>query len=294
MPTGFHSDKIPPWSTKPIWTKYPYSTYDGSALSEQQPTVTPTPLVTDGPGPTSTSGDVAGDGSSAGSQGKHGSNHRALYAAAGIVPLVVLAFLGLIIFFYLRKRKRQQHEGQKQARAKAQEMRMRNQPHPYIQPHYTSPITESHYTAPPPTLPPPVASSVTPQPVILGPIVPGSNGAYYTGIDTSDVVSIPDRTGLGNPFADGDGLDEEPPPPYRPRSIAPLSRDTSLRAPPSAHWRTNLTESHDQGLRSPFEDPRDDDTVSDISGPTLRRNDAMSAVSDLSYQEDPVVGRPTL
>jgi hypothetical protein len=49
--------------------------------------------------------------------------------------------------------------------------------------------------------------------------------------------------------------------------------------------RTQLIE------RSPFDDPEDDE-VSDISGPTLgRETDAMSDVSELSYQIDPVVGR---
>jgi hypothetical protein len=186
---------------------------------------------------------------------------------------------------------------------------MKARPQPTVQPFLaTSPVQPS-YTAPP-SHPPPPASPASPQPVILGPIAPTSNGTYYTGIDTSDIVSMNDRpendrTGLGNPFADTSSLNEEPPPPYRPRSlapsalsrdtsvrtsVAPLSRNTSLRAPPG-HSQTNLI---DHPERSPFADP-DDDAVSDVSGPTAgRHQDTLSIVSDLSYQEEPTNTRQSI
>jgi hypothetical protein len=96
-----------------------------------------------------------------------------------------------------------------------------------------------------------------------------------------------------DPFSDNHSL-TEPPPPYRPRSAAPpsfmtsSSRHSSIRtsAAPHATSQTHLIE------RSPFADPIDDD-ISELSGPTTGRNeDRMSAVSDLSYQNDPVASRP--
>lgn len=222
------------------------------------------------------------------------------YAAAGIVPVVVLAILGVFIFFCLRKRKRQRAIDA--AQAKVQEMKSRSQPFmaaqygaspsspvpaPGLQYSLPPPTLQAHYTVPtshPPSLPGPAM----PQPVILGPIAPNSNSAYFTGIDTSDVVSVTDRTGLGDPFADSNSLTEEPPPPYRPRSLAPISRDSSLRIPTAVHSRTNLMAEE----QSPFADPVDDDAISVLSGPPRRRqHDAMSVVSDLSYQDEPVVVR---
>lgn len=94
-----------------------------------------------------------------------------------------------------------------------------------------------------------------------------------------------------DPFADNNSLAEAPPP-YRPRSLAPSSRQSSFRwtAPRLASSRTHLIQ------RSPFEDPGDDDDViSELDGPAQeQRVDAMSVVSNLSYQKDPVVGRLSL
>jgi hypothetical protein len=98
-----------------------------------------------------------------------------------------------------------------------------------------------------------------------------------------------------NPFNDNESL-VEPPPPYRPRSAVPpsftnSSRHSSFRVSvaPLATSRTHLIE------RSPFDDSVDDDVVSDLSGPSAgRHDDDMSAVSDLSYQQDPVVNRTSL
>jgi len=202
---------------------------------------------------------------------------------AVILPLIFTAILGVILFFYLRRRRRQK------AQAQVQEMKTRASGN-YPRPRYVVP----------PVLPPPAGSPVAPQPVILGPIVPGSNGAYYTGIDTSDVVSMHDTTGTGNPFVDQSDPHDEPPPPYRPRSIAAtISRNTSLRqAPPAALSETNLMAAHGQIPRSPFADPHDDG-ISEFSEPTRRRfsrrnEDELSVVSDLSYQQEPVIVRPAV
>ena len=230
----------------------------------------------------------------------NGPNRTPMYAAAGVTPVVVIV-IGFLVFFCLRKRRRQREAAA--VHGHIEEMKM--QPKPVVLP-YIAPITPP--SPPPAVLPqyspstpssshPPTASSS--QPVILGPIASGNNSAYLTGMDTSDLVSM---TSAGNisrsgtvvdrdPFADGRSL-EEAPPPYRPSSLPPASlastsRHSSVRmaAPPQMTSRTHLIE------RSPFDDP-DDDDVSEVSGPAMGRSTgAMSDVSDLSYQVDPVIGR---
>jgi hypothetical protein len=215
--------------------------------------------------------------------------------AAGAVPGVLLVIVIIVAFLWMRRRKRQRqmiaHQGHTELKAA------------FVAAHYGSnppsppPAAQPQVVVRPSQTPPPVALA-PPQPVILGPIGSGSNGAYFTGIDTSDAISTQnDRTGLGNPFADGDSLAEEPPPPYRPRSMATASRNSSMRAPPSVHSQTIPVANGSQPLRSPFADPEEDDFVSlsDISGPTFGRNhnvDELSPVSDLSYQLEPATGRP--
>jgi hypothetical protein len=203
--------------------------------------------------------------------------------AAVLLPLISLAILGVVLFFYLRRRRRQK------AQVQMRETKTQTSGN-YPRPHYVVP----------PVLSPPAGSLVAPQPVILGPIVSGSNGAYYTGIDTSDVVSMHDTTGTNNPFVDQSDPHDEAPPPYRPRSIAAtISRNTSLRqTPPAALSETNLMAAHGQMPRSPFADPHDD-AISEFSEPTRRRfgrrnEDELSVVSDLSYQQEPVIVRPTV
>ncbi|KAF2815714.1 uncharacterized protein BDZ99DRAFT_457681 [Mytilinidion resinicola] len=213
------------------------------------------------------------------------------HVAAAVIPLACLAILGVILFLYIRRRRRQKHQTLVQKEMK------RHSPDNY------SPAAEQQaYYHHPSGTPPPALSPMPPQPVILGPIAPNSNGAYYTGIDTSDVVSMhethppPQPTGLGNPFVDPQH--EEPPPPYRPRSLAPLSRNTSLRSPPPAALsQTNLMAAQEQ-TRSPFSDHHDDDNISEFSATAphygRRAVDELSVVSDLSYQQDPVVNRPSV
>lgn len=255
-------------------------------------TAKPTAASDSGPKQTSTSNGGYGYMNPTQKQGVGHSSRAAVYAAAGVVPIVLIIF-GALAFFLLRRRKhqRQQQPGRNMAAVREMKSRTQSNVRPFLA---TAPVVPASaaatlsYTAPPRDSPP--ASPAAPQPVILGPIVPGSNSAYYTGIDTSDVVSVTDRTGLGNPFADGNSLHEEPPPPYRPRSLAPVSRETSLRAPSvGANSQTTLIEE-----RSPFADP-EDDAVSVMSVPVGRRDgDTMSVVSDLSYQADPTTTRPTV
>ena len=305
----------PPWATtgpdddnrddgpSQIQTPTTFST-EKTALGEsngvQSPTssATLTPLPTDGasyPGPTNDSfPDLQNNGAD------HSPNRTPMYAAAGVTPVMVI-IIGFFVFCCLRKRRRQRRAAAEHEHV--EEMKMQPKP---VQMPYIAPITPP--SLPPAVLPqyspstpssshPPTASSS--QPVILGPIPSGSNGAYLTGMDTSDIVSMTSASNISrtgtvvdrDPFADGRSL-EEAPPPYRPSSLPPASlastsRNSSVRiaAPPQMTSRTQLIE------RSPFDDPEDNE-VSEISGPTLGRStDAMSDVSDLSYQVDPVVVR---
>ncbi|KAF2008989.1 hypothetical protein BU24DRAFT_415348 [Aaosphaeria arxii CBS 175.79] len=260
-------------------------------------------------------------------EGEKKVHHKGMVMAMGVaVPLLVLAGIAILAFIVLRKRRRNKRQAIAHAQAQVDQMKYSGRPS-HIAAHYhvppPPPSTSPQF--PQPSAQPPYSGPPgQPPPVILGPIVPGSNGAYFTGIDTSDVVSVNndhppypppglnDRTGLGNPFADNNSINDEPPPPYRPRSIAALSRDSSLRSqsrnpppppfppqlPPIAdHSRTNLLDafpSQTGSSRSPFADPdsdSDDDAISQISGRAPRRaRETMSDVSDMSYQQDPRPG----
>jgi hypothetical protein len=213
-----------------------------------------------------------------------------LLAATAITPIVVLALIGGLVFLCMRKRKRQKVENE--FAHKVQEMRMQPREQPTARPYMApTPAASADHLMPP-------SNPSVPPPIILGPIPSGANGAYFTGIDTSDVISMISARSLRPAppnFSDNESI-AEPPPPYRPRSVAPpsltnTSRHSSFRAsmaPPTTS-RTQLIE------RSPFDDPEDDDMVSDLSGPTAGcSDDAMSAVSDMSYQHDPVVYRSSV
>lgn len=238
--------------------------------------------------------------------GPYSSDHRGkmnnggMYAAAAITPVLVLAIIAGIAYFCMRKRKRQRAQEAIAAQKRADEMKMQPRSQPVTQAYMAPPLGP----APPFSAsnvhlrpPPPVARA---QPIVYGPIPTGANGAYFTGIDTSDAISMNSASNvppvLPMSSADNDSLAEPPPPPYRPRSAAPpsftnSSRHSSLRASmaPPLTSRTQLIE------RSPFDDPSDDDAISELSGPTTRRaDDAMSAVSDCSYQNEPVVNRSSL
>lgn len=218
------------------------------------------------------------------------SKHGPPIVPMAVVPTVVLAIIGALVFFCLRKRKKQL------SRAQDQEMKERR---PIAQPYVAPPALSPAASLPQPLSQPSFSSAAptAPAPVILGPITASNN--YFTGIDTSDIMSVrsDERTGLGNPFADDHNLDDEPPPPYYPASVPPLSRESSVRieSPPrSVSSQTELIDARPTPVRSPFEDPGDD-AVSEISTHDARRDgDAMSAVSDLSYQDESVARRGVL
>jgi len=142
------------------------------------------------------------------------------------------------------------------------------------------------------------------QPVILTTTM---DQAYYTGLDTADHISLTDaRSQMSTDLYDGD----EPPPPYRPRSVPPISRDASVRTSHTSRTSSTLRRNNDHSAmhlmsgarrghdwRSPFEDPEhEDDTASLTSNATILpqrhapQQDRLSVVSDLSYLEEPVTG----
>jgi hypothetical protein len=116
--------------------------------------------------------------------------------------------------------------------------------------------------------------------------------SYYTGIDTSDHLSITQSISSGGTYVDGG---DEPPPPYRPRSVPPISRETSLRLPNAVAPRNSVRRSRDL-IRSPFDDQEEEDVSDMEEPPSIRRVDAdqLSAVSDLSYQQEPTTTHSTV
>jgi hypothetical protein len=278
------TEEPPQWgsSTFSTSTYTQASTYSSSSTSKHTTAPGPVASLNVSP-PSSTTVNNSGDTPLPGVERKGHTNHGAMYAVAGVVPVVVVTFIGLVVFLCLRKRKRQRRDVAT-SQVKTQAIQKKSQqssmaPHHIFTPSSPPPIARPHYATVPTQLSP-LQAPALPTPVILGPIGSGPNGAYLTGIDTSEVMSVDDRTGLGNPFADGDSLKEEPPPPYRPRSVSLSSRNcslqqsfsshrSSLRQSPFTHPQTNLVAQHDQNVRSPFADP-DDDTVSDVSVPSMR------------------------
>ena len=117
------------------------------------------------------------------------------------------------------------------------------------------------------------------------------SNAYFTGIDTSDAVSVVSHSLPPNPYAFDPEHGDEPPPPYRPRSVAPISREASTTVRGGSRMLTPPPEEH--RTRSPFDDPEDDDDDDDENSsmvfgsgarPVHSQDDRMSDVSDLSYQ----------
>jgi len=236
-----------------------------------------------------------------------------LMATVIAIPLIIIgvSIAALIIIIRARRRQREAEA------AGMPEMRNLTPVQPrderaYIRPPSSEPPSsvaersQSDATASASETPPTQRQS---QPVILSTTM---DQAYYTGLDTADQISLSDeRSHVSADIYDGD----EPPPPYRPRSVPPISRDASVRTShttrtssiarrnqsndqSTTHLIAGVRRSHD--MRSPFEDPEDDDDdASAISDITVRpqrhsQQDRLSVVSDLSYQDEPVQGRSSL
>jgi hypothetical protein len=135
-----------------------------------------------------------------------------------------------------------------------------------------------------------VTSPQEPPPVIL----PATNSSYFTGIDTSDRMSMFGPASIhsnDNIYPSGH---EEPPPPYRPRSVPPISREGSLRVVDGMrpNFSTNRNSvARSTSIRSPFDDPLEEDV--DIEGDPFDDRSG-SQVSDIEYQREPTSTHSTI
>jgi hypothetical protein len=274
------------WEPSTFRTSY---TFQPTPSEQAGALPSPTPIPSDQEASPSSTASTGGTDEDTPVLEQNHADHTAVYAAAGIIPVILLA-IGMFIFFCMRKRRKQKQFSGTQAKENEMRGKSTQEVSAYMAP--PVPIAREPSYTDPPRHPPPD----NPQPVILGPISAGRGGNYFTGIDTSDTVSMQsnERAGLGNPFADANSLNDEPPPPYRPRSIVPLSRDVSLRScvqPPISPQIYPIDHHRNERLSSPFDDPEDDEAVSNLSE-REGEMDRLSAVSDMSYQKYPVVNRP--
>jgi hypothetical protein len=246
-----------------------------------------------------TSKEYGPDGSEYGEPvAEHSSASRSIQLGMIGFTLVICIIIAAALLFWRKRRRQRKLHGQVTETIARGEMKAKERPlmagpgTTFAQPVVAQAIASS----PPPPLP-----------VILP-----MNGAYMSGLDTADMVSVrsgTNRTGLGDPFADGNSMVGQPPPPYRPRSTAPpsyggtprstapaslatASRNSSLRSTydPYSHTSHSYTNTNQNGdEQNPFADPDDDDAVSVMSDNTLRQD--WDNRSEVSLMGDPVAGR---
>ncbi|KAK3065382.1 hypothetical protein LTS18_011905 [Coniosporium uncinatum] len=242
--------------------------------------------------------------------------------AAVLVPLALGIAAALIAFLLIRRRRRRRANPFSDRNVATAEMKMKvSSPASSRPPSFNFAATDTSYNnarAPiissTPISPPAAAAfaqtsggpTSSTSPVLLSSRMPHMGGAYYTGIDTSDALSTQRNSQVDDPLPphteihadnaqayayDHEIEEDEPPPPYRPRSVPSLSRDSSIRtaegmvANGMAPERQRLN-----GLSSPFDDPEDDeeeeDGLSMVSAPLngRREDDGFSVVSLSEYQ----------
>lgn len=272
--TNRHHHGWPPLSEYPPSTLY---TITSARAHPAYPEIGPLPTLSSiSPSPTTTTDNgVKPEGKRKGSSGPY---------ATIVVPIFVLLVVAVFCIWFRNRRKRQRTLVEKLSAAKppSREVEMKEDISATASLHGSNASLSVPFPAKLQHAPPSAR-----HPVILGPIARSG-----IGMDTSDDSSWTSRIVPGYRSADGRSLHDDPPPSYRSRSIAPssmasTSRNSSLRVPAAS--RTSVT------LQNPFADPDYVDMVSLLSGDPLRRyGDAMSAVSDISYQEDPIVPRSAL
>jgi len=251
----------------------------------------------------------------------HQNNDKAKFPiAAVLVPLALGIAAVLIAFLLIRRRRRRRANPFSDRNVATAEMKMKvSSPAPSRPPSFSFGTTDTSYNSANPhvassaLIPAPVAAAIArssgptspTRPVLLTNRMPHMGGAYYTGIDTSDALSTqrnsqvdppPPHTEIHADNAQAYAYDQEigedePPPPYRPRSVPSLSRDSSIRtaegmvANEMAPERQRLN-----GLSSPFDDPEDDEEEEDglniVSAPLSgrREDDGFGVVSLSEYQ----------
>ncbi|OJD34935.1 uncharacterized protein BKCO1_2000085 [Diplodia corticola] len=241
-----------------------------------------------------------------------------LILAGVIIPILVVSLLAFAAFVVMRRRRQRNA----QPTLAQEEMKLRpgssgdddyHPPPVAVIPVGSSPPPMIREPSPPQTAaaaaaatPPRAVTPVpAPPPVIVSAMNPANNSSYFTGIDTSEALSIRTNSvrSSGPPqrpagfMLDGE-FHEEPPPPYRPRSVPPISRDSSMR---TANYRgvadcagsiRLANDHHESPQHNPFADPSDDG-ISVMSeapmNPFMRDDeDRLSVVSDMSYQQEPV------
>ncbi|KAK7526210.1 uncharacterized protein IWZ02DRAFT_447157 [Phyllosticta citriasiana] len=194
--------------------------------------------------------------------------------AATLLPLIAVTVVSLAIWMILRRR----HQRRRMAEQAEMKMHMGDEvaEHRGDPPQYRSParsserLTTSEVT---PALSPPA-------PVIISSVAPSST--YFSGIDTSEAFSVRSNSVRSHNRPAGFVMDgefhEEPPPPYKPCSVPPLSREASIRSRAISDDGflpvTTLGQQH-APLRNPFADPvdEDDDQYSMVSDYSYTRND---------------------
>jgi hypothetical protein len=240
--------------------------------------------------------------------GRRGLSSAVLGAAGAISTLAILCILaGICLCMCRRSRKRRQaaqRNGPNVEMAQTTSNSSNAQyddTRAYIRPPSTEP--PASLNSPSIITPTSTTNLTRPEaPVLLSTTIDQS---YYTGIDTSDGLSMDDSRRLSVATAApgyASSTISEPPPPYRPRSV--VSRESSMRlsvAPPSYGPRLSVRSTNMNVVTSPFDDPEDDGHVSDSApspmtseAPQIRDMEEMSDVSELSYQQDPVVAHSTV
>jgi hypothetical protein len=216
-----------------------------------------------------------------------------MMAAAGVVATLVFIALLLGLFCFLCRRSRRSRSRSRNAEdliVPGRQMTKIPDTCAYIKPPAGSPPPSSSQSSS--SIPLTQQSTQHTTPIIISTTLDHS---YFTGIDTSDHISLADNQSARS--ADPD----EPPPPYRPRSVPPISRECSVRIADGMlpnYVPGNSIPSTEVSMHNPFDDP--DGNVSDLeeeaSSPTEHtiHDDHISMVSDLSYQQEPTTTYSTI
>jgi hypothetical protein len=216
---------------------------------------------------------------------QHGPPKYILTAAGAIVSVIGMLILALLLLFICRRSKRRNRErrdsmGQQMMGTTSSDTvfstREYRRPEALVipslgyassgstfttqsprSPHHPQLLPSSSHQAPPSPLHPqipqiPQQAHLTPAPPVL--LSTTVNHSYLTGIDTSDDISVHEQ-----PIAITRD-DDEPPPPYRPRSLAPVSRQNSVANGMLPNYRPGqvtipVTE---ESSSNPFDDPENE------------------------------------
>ncbi|KAK7534980.1 uncharacterized protein J3D65DRAFT_431373 [Phyllosticta citribraziliensis] len=194
--------------------------------------------------------------------------------AATMLPLIAVTVVSLAIWMILRRR----HQRRRMAEQAEMKMHVGDEvaEHRGDPPQYRSPARSSERLTTSETSP----ALSPPAPVIISSVAPSST--YFSGLDTSEAFSVRSNSVRSHNRPAGFVMDgefhEEPPPPYKPCSVPPLSREASIRSRAISDDGflpvSTISQQH-APLRNPFADPvdEDDDQYSEVSDFSYIRND---------------------